>query len=613
MKHFARRVLLPCLAFALALSDLPGQPSPTPDDSLIGIWSSETRSGPALRGELTVLAARDGAGWRATLGKAESRFAPTGKAVRFSFSDELGRFRGELSADRRAITGFWIQPAGALGQAYATPLVLRRSGSGNVWRGTVEPLDETFTLYLKIFRDPEGSLSAAFRNPERGSHGPAMQLRVSREGDAVTFATPPDPSRPEAKLTATLLRSPERLRIRWPQLDSDLELVRRTPREAAAFFPRPPGSSKPKPKYAYERPPVTEDGWATARARDVGMDEAALARLIQRVIAIEPSDRRATLMHSLLVARRGKLVLEEYFFGFDRGQPHDLRSAGKTFASVLLGAAMMQGSRVGPETPLYPLVAGMGPFANPDPRKAKVTLAHLMTHTSGLACDDNDDASPGNEETLQNQTKQPDWWKYTLDLPMVNEPGTRYAYCSAQMNLVGAALKAATGTWLPELFERTVARPLQFGRWHWNLMPTDEGYLGGGARLRPRDLLKVGQAYLDGGVWRGKRIVDSSWVRLSTSPHMEISPATTGLDPKQFANFYIPGVDGYAWHLSELRSEERTYRAYLASGNGGQLLIVVPELELAVVFTAGNYRQFGIWGRFVSEIVPREIIPAIRR
>ena len=144
-------------------------------------------------------------------------------------------------------------------------------------------------------------------------------------------------------------------------------------------------------------------------------------------------------------------------------------------------------------------------------------------------------------------------------------------------------------------------------------MPTDEGYLGGGARLRPRDLLKVGQAYLDGGVWRGKRIVDSSWVRLSTSPHMEISPATTGLDPKQFANFYIPGVDGYAWHLSELRSEERTYRAYLASGNGGQLLIVVPELELAVVFTAGNYRQFGIWGRFVSEIVPREIIPAIRR
>jgi CubicO group peptidase (beta-lactamase class C family) len=276
---------------------------------------------------------------------------------------------------------------------------------------------------------------------------------------------------------------------------------------------------------------------------------------------------------------------------------------------------MMRGTgrRVGPETPLYGLVAGMGPFANPDPRKSKITLAHSMTHTTGLACDDNDEKSPGNEDTLQNQKGEPDWWKYTLDLPVVHDPGSRYAYCSAGMNLMGAALKAATGAWLPELFERSVARSLEFGPWFWNLMPNGEGYLGGGARLRPRDLLKAGQAYLDGGVWRGKRIVDESWVRLSTSPQIEISPATTGLDPKEFPNYYVPAVDAHAWHLTELESGGRTYRGYLAAGNGGQFLIVVPELELTVVFTAGNYRQFWIWGRFTSEIVPKEIIPAIRR
>src|SRR5207253_2913505 len=82
------------------------------------------------------------------------------------------------------------------------------------------------------------------------------------------------------------------------------------------------------------------------------------------------------------------------------------------------GAAMMRGKRVGPETPVYGLLAGMGPFAHPDPRKATVTVAHLMTHTSGLACDDNDEASPGREETRQSQRGERDWWKYTPELAL---------------------------------------------------------------------------------------------------------------------------------------------------------------------------------------------------
>jgi CubicO group peptidase (beta-lactamase class C family) len=143
-------------------------------------------------------------------------------------------------------------------------------------------------------------------------------------------------------------------------------------------------------------------------------------------------------------------------------------------------------------------------------------------------------------------------------------------------------------------------------------MPTDEGYLGGGAWVRPRDLLKVGQAYLDGGVWRGRRIVDASWVTQSTMPRAEISPVTTGLDPNQFSNFYIAGNDALAWHSNGVRSGERTYREYAATGNGGQLLIVIPDFDLAVVLTAGNYGQGGIWTQWRNNIVGAEIIPAIR-
>jgi CubicO group peptidase (beta-lactamase class C family) len=603
-----------CAALGLLVVGMPAR-SQTADDALAGIWVSETAFVPALRGEITVT--RENARWRAAIGDASAVADVRGNDVRFAFSGGRGAFRGTLGAGARTIDGFWLQPPGGTadrrdpggsGQAFASPLVLRGTSPG-VWRGTVRPLEDRFTLYLKIYRNAAGALTAAFRNPEMNAIGGASLFAVARDGDAVRFSARLDDTQPEIRIDAALAHEPDRLRVVWPDLGRALELTRRTPAQAADFFARPPG----EPAYAYRAPQAAGDGWVTARARDAGMDEAVLARLVQRLIDIDPAARRPALIHSLLVARHGKLVLEEYFHGFGRERVHDLRSAGKTFGSVMLGAAMLHGARVSPNTPVYGLLAGMGPFANPDPRKARITLAHLMTHTSGLACDDNDSASPGNEDTMQTQRAQPNWWKYTLDLPVAHDPGTRYAYCSANANLVGAALVTATGTSLPEYFERTIARPLQFGPYYWNLMPTGQGYLGGGAFLRPRDLLKLGQTYLDGGAWHGRRIVAASWVADSTAPHAEISPATTGLDANRFAESYATGTDGWSWHLNTLHAGERTYREYEANGNGGQLLIVVPELDLAVVFTAGNYMQGGVWSKFRDEIVPREIIPAIRR
>lgn len=573
------------------------------DEDLTGVWAFETQLGPAFPDELVV--ERDGGHWRGRLGGA--RAAAGGEGIRLSFPGAVGRFQGRLRGDGAAIDGFWVQPATRWGYGFATPVVLTGSAAGG-WRGVVKPFAARFRLYLRVFHTDKDGLVGAFRDPERRLTGGAGQYRVTREGDAVYFTARPDPARPEIRHTAALVRGPDRLRIHWPPLDRTIELTRATPRQLAGAFPRPPGGAG----YEYRRPEATDDGWTTARAAAVGIDEGALARLVQRLSEADPFAGRPALIHSLLVAHGGKLVLEEYFFGFDRDTTHDIRSAGKTYASVMLGAAMSKGAKLAPDTKVYELLAGMGPFARADPRKMKVTLAHLMTHTSGLACNDYDDDSPGNEDTLQGQSAQPDWWKYALDLPLAHEPGTRYAYCSAGTNLVGGALTAVTGTWLPELFDASVARPLQFGTYHWNLMPTEEGYLGGGAHLRPRDLLKVGQAYLGGGVWNGRRIVDAAWVSRSTSAQLRVSPVTTGLTPEEFRNSYAEADEGLAWHLSGVRSATRAHFAYVASGNGGQLLIVVPELDLAVVFTGGNYGQGGIWSRWADEIVGGEIIPAIR-
>ena len=605
------------LAWALAILVLTSpraagtQPQPSPDP-LIGLWAYEADFGPALRGVLTVR--RGGGGWRAAIAGREVAGIVDGGEIRFRFGAE-GAYRGRLSRDGRVIEGFWLQPSGETedrsdpggsGQPFASRTVLRRAGAG-LWRGMVTPLDDRFRLYLSIFRGEDGALLGAFRNPELNSNGGASRFNVTRNGDAVDFSARYDGG--EIRHGATLLRSPDRIRLSWRDLGRPIELSRRTPAEAAGFFPRPPGA----PPYVYRAPPETGDGWRTANARAAGIDEAALTRAVQAIIDSDPTARPPKLIHSMLVAYRGRLVLEEYFFGYDRDTPHDTRSAGKTFSSVMLGAAMMNGVAISPDTPVYALLAGMGPFANPDPRKARITLAHLMTHSAGLACNDNDDASPGNEGTMQGQTQQPNWWRYTLDLPQAHEPGSRYAYCSANINLVGGALTTATQTWLPEYFERTVARPLQFGRYHWNLSPAGDGYLGGGAFLRPRDLLKLGQAYLNGGAWNGRRIVPAAWVASSTASRIEISEATTGYSAEEFGNYYGRGFDALAWHLGALNAGGRRVPTYAATGNGGQILLVVPEYELVVVFTGGNYMQGGVWGRWGQEIVGDRIIPALRR
>ena len=595
------RLFAALAALAMAPGAVPASQEPP-----IGMWVSKSVSAPALTG--TIVLSHEGLSWTASLRGQRATGSARGGGLRIAFVRDGGEFRGLVAPDGRLTDGFWVQPPqgfGVLRQPFATPVALRQTGRG-VWRGDIRPLADRFTLFLKIFREPDGTLIAALRNPEANFNGGRAQFTVSRHGDDLQFVTRPAEGQRAIAFEGRIVDGA--LSLKAPGLNHAFDLAPADPATAAAFFPRPPG----EPAYTYQPPVAADDGWRTARAATVGLDESALARIVQAEIDSDPAGKRPPLIHSILVARRGKLVLEEYFFGFDAKALHDTRSAAKTFNSVMLGAVMQADRGVGPESKIYNLMAGEGPFANPDPRKAAISLEHLMTHTSGLACDDNDDSSPGNEDAMQSQVKQPDWAKYTLDLPMAHDPGARYAYCSANANLVGAGLSARTGLWLPVLFDRTIARPLQFGPYAWDLAPSGDGYGGGGMYLRPRDLLKIGQTYLDGGVWHGRRVVSADWVRRSTDPRIDVSPATTGLAPEAFSQVYNLARDGYAWHVNDLKVGDSIYRDYEATGNGGQLLIVVPEADLAVVFTAGNYGQGGIWGRWRDQIVAQQIIPAIR-
>jgi CubicO group peptidase (beta-lactamase class C family) len=554
---------------------------PAPD--LAGLWGTTRSFGPEVRGELMIRRVKDG--WSAEIGRAGASVEVKGEELRFSLAGDKGSFRGRL--DGKEIRGHWIQPVGrATGVAWATPIVLAAAGAG-AWRGTVAPLDEKVTLYVDIRAEADGKLFAVLRNPD-GYYRNA-RLAVAFEGSHLKLLSIQNAS---TLLEGDYDAKADRIAFRVPDFDTTFELTRQTRDQATGYYPRTP----PVTRYAYRPPAQEKDGWRTSSLAAEGFDETRITALVQKILDTDPRPQTAPLIQGLVIARHGKLVLEEYFYGFDRESRHDLRSGGKTFASVLAGIAIDRGAKFGPETPVYSLFPEYASLANPDPRKSKMTVEHLMTMTSGFACDENDDDSPGNEDKMQSQTAQPDWYKFMLDLPMAAAPGEKAAYCTGAVNLIGGVVRNTTREWLADFFERYLARPLQFQRYHLNLTPTGDAYMGGGTHIRPRDELKLGQLYLDGGVWNGKRVVSKRWVEVSTVPHPMNSK----------------GTDGYNWHTSQIKFGDRTWRQYEANGNGGQLLMVLPDFDLVVMFTAGNYMNYGVWRRFREELLPEYILAAIR-
>jgi CubicO group peptidase (beta-lactamase class C family) len=558
---------------------------------LRGIWGFEREFGPAARGELSI----DGraAEWQARIAGYVVSVQRTGDQVSVALPDDQGAFRGHLSADGRDLVGHWIQPPTVTGGVrYATPVQLKMSPD-HAWHGDVRPLDDRLALYLVVQSAPDGGVRAFLRDPDRNS-GMGRAFTVSRTGDRLTLKNSRDGG---DRMEGSYDSRSDRLTLNLSELGA-VEFSRRTRDSALGFYPATPTEER----YAY-RPPVREDdGWETASLQTTGLQLDPLAALVQRILDTQTDWYTAPYIQGLLIAQHGKLVLEEYFYGFYRERSHDLRSASKTITGTLVGIALDHGARFALDSAVLRLFPEYQQLGNPDPRKLKITVQDLLTMNSGLECDDNDEKSPGNEDTMHAQTKQPDFYRYTLDLPMKNTPGDGTAvYCTAGINLLGGVVRNTSGVPLMDFFQKFFATPLDIRDYHLNLSPNGDAYMGGGIYLRPRDALKLGQLYLSGGRWRGRQVVSKGWTELATRRHSTFP-----------ASDYAAAHDyGFTWHLFEVQSNAHSYREYVAQGNGGQLIVVVPELDLAVMIDAGNYNNFPTWRKFYEELLPTYIIPAV--
>ncbi|HEY5037457.1 MAG TPA: serine hydrolase [bacterium] len=350
------------------------------------------------------------------------------------------------------------------------------------------------------------------------------------------------------------------------------------------FLPRVDFLDNPVTDYTYSIPKKMSDAWETADIQTVDGDPKKIEDAVRQVLQLGNFN-----IHSLLVVRHGKLVLDEYFYGYGPGDEHPLASVTKSVFSTLFGIAADQGL-LKPEQKLYDFFPDYRSKPGWQANKEKITLGMLLSMTSGFACEDW--ANQPNACMFE-MVKSPDWTDFCLTYPLGHVPGQHFAYCSSCLIPLGVLLTQKCGLSVADFAQKYLYDPLGIQAHHWHLGPNKVHLVGSGHWLRPRDMAKLGLLYLNKGKWNGKQIVSQKWVEEATSIQ------AINDEPRTFEY-------GYLWWINKVALPGRDITVYYASGSGGQDIFVAPELDLVCVLTGGNFKDneeggqaFGIFKDYI--------------
>lgn len=336
-------------------------------------------------------------------------------------------------------------------------------------------------------------------------------------------------------------------------------------------------------------------GWQVATPGSAGLDSVLLDEL--RVAAEDGAFRN---LHGILIVKSGKLVFEEYLDGFDAGTLQYTASVSKSVGSILLGIAIDRGlvSALGQgvlDAPLVDLLPEHTALFEADLRKKRILFRHALSMSGGLEWDETSYPYSDSRNDWVQARQEEDPVGFALSKPVVAEPGDEFMYHGVYSILPSYLIERATNASAEMFAAEHLFGPLGIQEWEWDSIANGLTDTDGGLSLRPRDMARLGQLYLDRGMWNSRQIVSEAWVEESSR--------------RQIVNENSPDYC-LLWWCGDIHSGNRSAWTFFASGHGGQMIFVFPDLELVAVVTQQVFdNPYGELNNIA--ILSRYILPAV--
>jgi CubicO group peptidase (beta-lactamase class C family) len=342
-------------------------------------------------------------------------------------------------------------------------------------------------------------------------------------------------------------------------------------------------------------PPLSGDDWKVSTPEEQDLDPMLVAELYLDAAHMET-------LYGLLVIKNGSLIAEGYFNEGSAEQEARLQSATKSYTSALVGIALEHGCLSGVDQKMvdfFPELAGQ----ITDPRKQHITIRHMLQMRAGYPWEETD---PALWEGLLSGHYPP----LIEEFPLIADPGTEFNYSNLTSNWLGIIVARACGTSLKAYAEEHLFSRIDAEAGPWGTDGDGHNNGCGDLHATARDAAKFGLLYLNDGKHEGEQVVSADWVMESLQTYSE--NANSGAPQSGRTGRYFRDI-GYGYQWWSARAGE--HHLNFAAGHGGQLIILLDELDMIIVVTADPFylqhdgeawkheqANFNLVGKFIKSL-----------
>ena len=290
-------------------------------------------------------------------------------------------------------------------------------------------------------------------------------------------------------------------------------------------------------------------------------------------------------VESVIIEKENRIVAEYYRGNMNQNSYVNIKSASKSVLSLLIGIAIEKGYIAGVDEPIghyFPEYFDQ----NPDPKKESITIIDLITMRSGLET-----------TSFRNYGRwvlSHNWVNFALHQPMVEEPGGEMIYSTGTSHLLSVIISRASGISTLQFANRYLFGPMDIRIGGWDRDP--QGYHMGGNNMAmtPADMLKIGRLMLNNGKYRDEQLIPPGWIQDSVEVYTR-----SNFNPYDY---------GYMWWRKKVQNHEVVF----AWGNGGQYIILLPEIDTTIIITS-NLTNSGSrqYQREIFQFLGDVLLPAI--